>query len=361
MRTLVVGLLTPLFAVALLVMALQVKAQDVSQNEGEGKVRAVSNPTYGFVVHGGAGTIERGQMSSEMEEAYLSKLDEALMAGYRILEKGGSSLDAVEAAIRILEDSPLFNAGKGAVFTNTGTNELDASIMDGKTLKAGAVGGLKHIKNPISLARLVMEKSPHVMMVGEGAEAFAKQQGVELVPQEYFHTERRRKDLQRIRAAEKEPRKSSGLTAPGTDRPVLREEMFGTVGAVALDRAGNLAAGTSTGGMTNKRFGRVGDSPIIGAGTYAHNSTCAVSATGDGEYFIRAAAAHDIHALIEYKGMSLKDAASAVIEKIGRLGGKGGVIAIDKNGQIAMPFNSSGMYRGYVGADGKAVIQIYKD
>jgi beta-aspartyl-peptidase (threonine type) len=284
------------------------------------------------------------------------------MAGHRILESGGSSLDCVEAVIRMLEDSPLFNAGKGAVFTNEGINELDSSIMDGATLKAGAVAGLKRIKNPISLARLVMEKSPHVMMVREGAEAFAKQNGVEMVDPKYFFTERRWKDLQDAKKEEEQKSRTTKPTDRKTSSSASGEKKYGTVGAVALDKAGNLAAGTSTGGMTNKRFGRVGDSPIIGAGTYANNRTCAVSATGHGEYFIRSVVAYDISAMMEYGKLSLKEAADKVVmDKLVKLGGEGGVIAIDKDGNIAMPFNSLGMYRGYVGADGKAVVEIYKD
>ena len=330
---------------------------------------------FRLVVHGGAGTILRENMTPETEKAYREKLSEALLAGHNVLKKGGSGLDAIEATVRILEDSPLFNAGKGAVFTNEGANELDASIMEGATLKAGAVAGVKHIKNPISLARLVMEKSPHVIMVREGAEAFAKQNGVELVDPKYFYTERRWKELERAKEKEKEegkkkdspreatPAKPSGNGAGLNDgRDERDDHKFGTVGAVALDRAGNLSAGTSTGGMTNKRFGRVGDAPIIGAGTYANNNTCAVSATGHGEYFIRAVVAYDISALMEYKGLSLKDAADAVVkDKLVKLGGEGGVIAIDRDGNIAMPFNSAGMYRGYVLEDGKVVVEIYKD
>lgn len=310
-----------------------------------------------FVIHGGAGAIERSKMTPELEQQYRAKLTEALEAGYRILSGGGSGLDAVEAALRIMEDSPLFNAGKGAVFTSAGTNELDASIMDGRTLGAGAVAGLKHIKNPISLARLVMEKSPHVMMVGEGAEAFARQQGVSFVPQSYFYTERRWRDWQRIKQEEernKQLKKTGRLNNQDGDR-------HGTVGAVALDRAGNLAAGTSTGGITNKRYGRVGDSPIIGAGTYADNQTCAVSATGDGEYFIRAAVAHDIAALVGYKGVTVREAANTVLDKVQKLGGTGGVIVLDREGNFATPFNTAGMYRGHIGPDGKPVVEIYKD
>jgi beta-aspartyl-peptidase (threonine type) len=316
-------------------------------------------PSIRFAIHGGAGTILKSEMSAEREKAYRAALAEALMTGYGILKKGGAGLDAVEATIRIMEDSPLFNAGKGAVFTNAGTNELDASIMDGKTLKAGAVASLKHIKNPISLARLVMEKSKHVMMVGDGAELFAKEQGVELVPQSYFYTEDRWKALQREKAAEEEKNKTPKKQEKA--HASLPTHEYGTVGAVALDQGGNLAAGTSTGGISNKKWGRVGDSPIIGAGTYANNRTCGVSATGDGEYFIRSVVAHDLSALMEYKGLSLQEAADAVIEKVDKLGGKGGLITIDKDGHIAMSFSTAGMYRGHVGTDGQPIIEIYKD
>lgn len=312
-----------------------------------------------FVIHGGAGTILKSEMSADREREYRARLTEALTIGYDVLKKGGPGLDAVEAAIRFMEDSPLFNAGKGAVFTSAGTNELDASIMDGKTLKAGAVASLKRIKNPISLARLVMEKSKHVMMVGEGAEAFAREQGIEMVPQSYFYTESRWKDLQRIKAREKEQNKAPKKQE--RQHAHAPEHAYGTVGAVALDSGGNLAAGTSTGGMTNKKWGRVGDSPIIGAGTYANNATCGVSATGDGEYFIRLGVARDLSALMEYKGLSLQEAADAVIEKVGKLGGGGGLIALGRDGQIAWAFNTAGMYRGRIGADGQPLVEIYKD
>jgi beta-aspartyl-peptidase (threonine type) len=300
---------------------------------------------FGMVIHGGAGTIERGQMTPQNEQAHRDGLEQALRAGYGVLQKGGASLDAVEAAIRVLEDNPLFNAGKGAVFTHEGTNELDAAIMDGRTLKAGAVAGVMHIKNPIALARLVMEKSPHVMLDGEGAERFAKEMGMPLVEQKYFFTKERWDALQKIKKG---------------SAPPSEQEKHGTVGAVALDQAGNLAAGTSTGGMTNKEHGRIGDSPIIGAGTYADNRTCAVSCTGDGEYFIREVAAHDVSALMDYKGASLGEAAQSVIDKIGKLGGTGGLIAIDRAGNVAMPFNTSGMYRGTIDADGKITVAIYR-
>jgi L-asparaginase / beta-aspartyl-peptidase len=310
---------------------------------------------FKLVIHGGAGTITRQNMTPEMENQYRAKLTEGLQAGHKILKGGGSSLDAVEAAIRVMEDSPLFNAGKGAVFTNAGTNELDASIMDGASLKAGAVSGLKHVKNPIRLARLVMDKSPHVMLSGAGAELFARQQGIQMVSQKYFFTERRWMQLQ-------EEKKKSKQQRTNQSRPVSHAAYLGTVGAVALDQKGNIAAGTSTGGITNKRFGRIGDSPVIGAGTYADNRTCAVSATGQGEYFIRLGVARDISALMEYKGNSVKDAADFVIMgKLAILGGTGGVIAIDKEGNHAWPFNTSGMYRGYIDADGKVVVEIYKN
>jgi L-asparaginase / beta-aspartyl-peptidase len=309
----------------------------------------------GLAVHGGAGTIERSKMTPEREREYRAGLERALTAGYEILKRGGSSLDATEAAVRVLEDDPHFNAGKGSVFTSAGTNEMDAAIMDGKTLAAGAVASLKHIKNPISLARLVMEKSGHVMMDCEGAEAFAKENGIELVDQKYFFTQDRWDALQKIKAAEKSRTSGAGKKFLITD-----QDRHGTVGAVGLDQSGNLAAATSTGGTTNKRPGRVGDTPVIGAGTYANNATCAVSATGDGEYFIRATVARDVSALMEYRGMSLKEAAQTALDKVAKLGGTGGLIAIDNQGNITLPFNTAGMYRGYVDPDGKVVAEIYK-
>ncbi len=320
-----------------------------------------SDAPVALAIHGGAGTITRENMTPEAEAAYRAKLEEALMAGYKVLKTGGRSLDAVEAVIVILEDSPLFNAGKGAVFTSDGTNEMDASVMDGATLQAGAVSGVRHIKHPIRLARLVLEKSPHVMLVGAGAEDFAARNGLERVSGYYFYTERRWKSL--VRAKQKEAEKAQASPPPDseTKKPVAGKER-GTVGAVALDRHGNLAAGTSTGGLTNKMFGRVGDSPIIGAGTYANNATCAVSCTGDGEYFMRLLVAHEVNALMAYAHKPLSEAADEVITKeLTALGGGGGLIAVDRQGHIAMPFNTEGMYRGYIDKDGKAVIKIYKD
>ena len=320
-----------------------------------------------LVIHGGAGTITRANMSPEREKAYRDAMNTALEKGYDVLKKGGTSVQAVEAAIHVMEDSPLFNAGKGAVFTNEGKNELDAAIMEGKSMKAGAVAGVTTIKNPISAAIAVMDQSVHVMMAGKGAEQFAKEKGLEIVAPSYFFTEARYKALQRAKEVEngrkEKGAKENGGKEKGPSSLIFTEgKKFGTVGCVALDKYGNLAAGTSTGGMTNKRYGRIGDAPIIGAGTYANNATCAVSATGHGEYFIRSVVAHDISALMEYKGMSLADASNEVVmKKLVERGGEGGVIAVDRNGNIAMPFNSEGMYRGYIKSDGKREILIYKD
>jgi L-asparaginase / beta-aspartyl-peptidase len=309
----------------------------------------------GLAVHGGAGTIEPSNMTPEKEREYRAGLERALNAGYEILKRGGSSLDATEAAVRVLEDDPHFNAGRGSVFTSAGTNEMDASIMDGKTLKAGAVGSVQHIKNPIALARLVMEKSPHVMLDCAGAEAFAKANGMELVDQKYFFTQERWDALQKMKAAEKERASGAGKSFIITD-----QDRHGTVGAVALDKDGNLAAATSTGGTTNKMPGRIGDTPVIGAGTYANNQTCAVSCTGDGEYFIRAAAAHEVSALMQYRRMKLQEAAQTALDAVKQLGGSGGLIAIDKSGEITLPFSTNGMYRGYVDPNGNFVVEIYK-
>ena len=312
---------------------------------------------YTLVIHGGAGTILKSSMTPEREKAYNDALDRALQTGYDILKKGGSALDAVEATVRVMENDPLFNAGKGAVFTNEGKNELDAAIMDGKTQAAGSVAGVTTIKNPISAARAVMEKSVHVMMTGKGAEQFAAQQGLEIVDPSYFYTEDRWRGLQRARAADslKRMEKKQSYIQNHDDK-------FGTVGAVALDRFGNLAAATSTGGMTNKRFGRIGDAPIIGAGTYANNKTVAISCTGWGEYFIRLVMAKTISDMMEFGRMSLKKASDEmVMKRLPALGGDGGLIAVDSKGNIAMPFCTEGMYRGYVKEDGKKVVKIYKE
>ncbi len=335
-----------------------------SQQNSATPTMQTDKKNWGLVIHGGAGTIDRAKMTPEGEKEYRAGLARALSAGSEILKRGGSSLDATEAAVRVLEDDPHFNAGKGAVFTDAGTNELDAAIMDGKTLKAGAVANLRHIRNPISLARLLMVKSEHALksprvgplfMAGEGAETFAKQNGVELLgDQKYFFTQERWDALQKIKEAEK--------SGPAGEKKfiITDQDRHGTVGAVALDQSGNLAAATSTGGTSNKKAGRIGDSPIIGAGTYANDATCAVSCTGDGEYFIRAAVAHEISALIEHRGMKLQEAAQAALDNAKKLGGEGGLIAIDKNGAMALPFNTNGMYRGYVDPAGKFVVEIYK-
>ena len=293
---------------------------------------------FAIAIHGGAGTITRENMTAEKELAYRFKLAEALNTGYTILKNGGTSLDAVEVTIRVMEDSELFNAGKGAVFTNAGTNELDASIMDGSNLMAGAVAGVKTVKNPISAARKVMEETWHVMLSGDGADKFAQEQNLEVVDPIYFYTQRRWDSLKKTQA-----------------------KKHGTVGCVALDKHGNLAAGTSTGGLTNKQWGRIGDSPIIGAGTYANNQTCAVSGTGQGEYFIRGNVAYDISAMMEYENTTVGEAARQVIGKLSERGGEGGVIAMDSNGIISMPFNTAGMYRGFRIAGSPAKIFIYKN
>ena len=298
---------------------------------------------FAIVVHGGAGTILKKNVSDEMELAYKLKLEEAINAGYNILEKNGSSKDAVEETIKILENSELFNAGKGSVLSNKGVVEMDASIMNGQNLNAGAISGIKTIKNPISAARLVMEKSEHVFLSGEGAEEFAKLQGLDIIDNEYFITETRLKSL---------------LNAKKRDS--IKDNKFGTVGCVAIDKFGNITSGTSTGGMTNKKWNRIGDVPIIGAGTYANNNTCGISSTGWGEYFIRNVVAYDISSQIEYKKISIDLAAKNTLKKVKDLGGNGGVIGIDKNGNILMDFNTEGMYRGYKKSDGESEISIYK-
>lgn len=334
--------------------------QNQLENNTQTKVETQSNPgeNFGIVLHGGAGTILKKNVSDSLENAYKSKLEEAIRAGYDILENGGDALDAVTATINILEDSPLFNSARGAVFTHEGRNELDASIMDGSNLNAGAVAGVRHIKNPINLARDVMDKSPHVMLYGPGAEEFARGLGYEMMDTTYFYTQEQYDVLQRVIQREKE----KDFKKVSVTDPVLNDYKFGTVGCAALDKNGNLAAGTSTGGMTNKRWNRIGDSPIIGAGTYANNNTAAISATGWGEFFIRTSATHDISALMEYKGLSLKEAAEEVIQKkIPDLGGDGGIIAIDKNGNIVMEFNTEGMFRASLNSKKELVIRLYKE
>ncbi len=309
---------------------------------------------HGIAIHGGAGTILRSLMTPEKEAQYISGLQQAIESGNAILAKGGSSLDAVEAAVMSLENFPLFNAGKGAVFTNKGTHEMDASIMDGATLEAGAVSGISNVQNPVHLARIIKEKSGHVFLSGPDAEVFAKQMNIPFQPNEYFYEEGRYKQWQEVKDSDGYQLDHTVNSGEG--------KKFGTVGAVALDKHGNIAAATSTGGMTNKRYGRVGDSPMIGAGTYANNDTCAISCTGHGEFFIRAVVAYDISCLMEYKGWSLKQACDFVVkDKLVKFGGEGGLIAIDTKGNIELPFNSEGMYRAWQKDDGKIEVRIYED
>ncbi|GAA0872637.1 isoaspartyl peptidase/L-asparaginase [Gangjinia marincola] len=320
-----------------------------------------TTPNFGIVIHGGAGTILKKNMTDSLEAAYKAKLEEAIKTGHDILANGGSSIEAVTATINVMEDSPLFNAGKGAAFTHEETNELDASIMNGADLNAGAVSGVTRVKNPIDLALKVMTDSDHVMLSGQGAERFAQEQGMELVDPSYFYTKKRFESLQRIKASQKTALDHDDKKVSFAD-PFIKDAKFGTVGCAALDKEGNLAAGTSTGGMTNKRWGRIGDAPIIGAGTYANNATCAVSSTGWGEYFIRGMVAYDISALMEYKGLSLQEAARTVIQgKIPKLGGDGGIVAIDNEGNVTMEFNTAGMYRATMNAGGELEIGIYKN
>ena len=335
----------------------------VSYNADENTSNSDISPQkseFGIILHGGAGTILKEHMSDSLEAAYMEVLEKAIKTGYTILENGGTSLEAIAETIKIMEDSPLFNAGKGAVFTHHETNELDASVMIGNTLDAGAVSGVTRVKNPIDLAIKIMTDSPHVMLSGEGAEQFASEKGIELVDPSYFYTENRFRSLQRIKDSEKTELDHDGKTS--SLNPEINDSKFGTVGAAALDKHGNLAAGTSTGGMTNKKWNRIGDAPIIGAGTYANNATCAVSSTGWGEFFIRAVVAHDISALMEYKGLSLEEAAREVIQnKVPALGGDGGIVAIDKDGNMVAEFNTAGMYRASMNAQGELMIGIYKE
>ncbi|OFY87879.1 MAG: beta-aspartyl-peptidase [Bacteroidetes bacterium RIFCSPLOWO2_12_FULL_35_15] len=313
------------------------------------------NP-YAIAIHGGAGTILRSTMTPEKEANYKNGLEEAINSAETILKKGGTSIDAVEAAIKTLEDNPLFNAGKGAVFTNEGKNEMDASIMNGKDLMAGAVSGVSNIKNPISLSRVVMERSEHVFLSGKGAMDFAKKNNFEFLPDEYFFVQMRYDQLQQAKETD------SIVLDHSENKFENGEKKFGTVGAVALDIHGNIAAGTSTGGMTNKKNGRVGDTPVIGAGTYANNKTCAVSCTGHGEFFIRSVVAYDISCLMEYKGLTLKQACDYVVnDKLVKIGGEGGLIALDAKGNIELPFNSEGMYRAMKRSDGDIYIGIYRE
>ncbi len=318
-----------------------------------------------LALHGGAGTILKSRLTAELEKEYRSGLKNALERGWQVLTSGGTALDAVEKTVCELENTPLFNAGRGAVFTHDGKNEMDASIMDGATLNAGAIAFVKNVKNPINLARLVMEKTEHILLAGEGANEFAREMKIEFAPDEYFYTDFRFQQLQEAREQGKIQLDHAA------DEPELVEEIqnpkskiqnpIGTVGAVACDSSGNIAAATSTGGMTNKKFGRIGDTPIVGAGTYADNRTCAVSCTGHGEFFMLAAAAYDVAARIRYKNLNLVEAADETVEHLREIGGEGGLIAVDGFGNVALPFNSDGMYRAFINSDGEFSIDIYKN
>lgn len=333
--------------VHLLAIVLLLMAASTAQSQ--------SATNFVLVIHGGAGVLPKEDLTPEKEKAARATLDAALLAGHSLLARGGRSTDAVIAAIKILEDSPIFNAGKGSVLNAEGTVSMDASIMDGAASKAGACADVKHVKNPIELARLVMDKTPHVLLAGDGAEKLAKEHGLPLMPADYFITDHRKLQLQRVQQLEKARKAGEKAQTPSL-------EGIGTVGAVALDQHGNLAAGTSTGGMVNKRFGRIGDSPVIGAGTYAHNLTCAVSGTGHGEFFLRGVVCYDIAARMEYQGVALTNAAEEVVmRKLKDAGGRGGVIAVDAKGNVAMPFNTEGMYRGVIRATGKPWTAIRKE
>ena len=323
-----------------------------------------------LAIHGGAGTIRKSTMNAELENEYREGLKNALEAGWKILSKNGQALDAVEASVIVLEDNSLFNAGRGAVFTHDGKNEMDACIMDGETQKAGAIAFVRNVKNPVKLARLVMEKTEHILLAGVGANDFARQMKVELETDDYFYNDFRYQQLLKAReehkiqldhsAKEISNLKSQVSGSKSNPKPKIQNpKSLGTVGAVACDANGNLAAATSTGGMTNKKFGRVGDTPIIGAGTYADNETCAISCTGHGEFFMQAVAAYDVACRMKYKNLSLTKAANETIQHLCEIGGEGGLIAVDARGNVALPFNSEGMYRGFVISNGKSVIEIY--
>ena len=320
---------------------------------GENQNLKSTEPPFGIVIHGGAGTILKQNMTSETEKAYRETLAKSIKVGHAILAAGGTSQQAVEKTIHVMENSPLFNAGKGAVLTANGFASLDASFMNGETLDAGAIAGVSHVKNPITAAIGVMEQSPHVMLSGKGADQFAMELGLDTVPNAYFITERRKNALKRVQDSEQ--KKTAFYD------PFIKEAKFGTVGCVALDKKGNLSAGTSTGGMTNKKWDRIGDAPIIGAGTYANNASCGVSATGWGEFFIRSVVAHDIAALVEYKGLDIVTASKQVLQKVADLGGNGGLIVMDTKGNVALEFNTAGMYRAHMDAKGNLSVKIYKD
>jgi beta-aspartyl-peptidase (threonine type) len=346
-----------LFITAILVLSFSCKNESLPKQ----KETAAKQNEFAIIIHGGAGTILKENISDEKEKEYTLKLEQAIRTGYAILKNGGTSQEAVVKTIQVMEASPLFNAGKGAVFTHEETNELDASFMDGNTLNAGAVAGVMNVKSPIELAVKIMTDSDHVMLSGKGASLFAKEKGLEIVDPTYFYTERRFNSLQKIKNKEKTAIDQDNKKAGFYDADI-KNSKFGTVGCVALDKNGNIAAGTSTGGMTNKRWGRIGDAPIIGSGTYANNKTCGVSSTGWGEYFIRSQVAYDISAQMEYQQKSLKQATEDVIQnKLTKLGGTGGVVALDKNGNMSFEFNTAGMYRASMDDKGELIVKIYKE
>ncbi len=338
----------------------------ISCNKKENEIQQPQKIPFAIVIHGGAGYISKENMPLEKQKKYKIVLEKALNKGYEIIENGGTAIDAVQNTLMILEDSPLFNAGRGAVYNNQGKNKMDASIMDGKTLNAGAVAGVSNIKNPIQLARLVMDSTKHVLLAGKGAEIFAEQQQLKFENDAYFYTKRQHEYLLKVQKREREIKLQKSISKTDINNSniqihTLENSKYGTVGAVALDKAGNIAAATSTGGLTNKKYGRIGDSPIIGAGTYANNKTCGVSCTGTGEYFIRTLAAHEVSNLIQYKKRSAKEAIKEVIHtQINNLGGKGGIIILDKQGNIAWDFNTKGMFRAYKKSTGKNKIAFFE-
>jgi beta-aspartyl-peptidase (threonine type) len=343
-----------LFIISIFILT-SCESYDAKKNENSSTKKTNE---FAIVIHGGAGGIKREYFTEEQQEAYSNKLQEALDAGYSVLENEGIALDAIQAAINVMENSPLFNAGKGAVYNSEGNQEMDASIMDGKTLNSGAVAGVNHIKNPILAARIVMDSSKHVMLSGKGAELMVEKFGIEMVDSSYFFTQKRLNQLKKIQGKEKT---ELDHTAFLIKNELIDDHKYGTVGAVALDKNGNIAAGTSTGGMTNKKYGRIGDSPIIGAGTYANNSTCGISSTGTGEFFIRTVAAHEVSNLIQYKKSNPKDALHEVLfNQIGKLGGEGGMILLDKNADVYWDFNSTGMFRAFKKSSGESKIEMFE-
>jgi beta-aspartyl-peptidase (threonine type) len=355
-----------LFIAAILLISCKQPSSDTATNTDQTtatKAEKTITNEFAIVIHGGAGAIKKENMTPALELQYQEKLTEAIKAGHEILAKGGTAMDAVEASIRVMEDSPLFNSGKGSVFTHDGINSLDASFMDGSNLNAGAVAGVTTVKNPISLARKVMTDSDHVLLSGTGADAFATtltDPQIEIVENTYFFTQNRYESLQRVLAKEEKDKQKTALLE--LEDSFIKDSKYGTVGCVALDKNGNIAAGTSTGGMTNKKYGRIGDSPLIGSGTYANNNTCGVSSTGHGEYFIRAQVAYDISALMEYSGKTLKEATREVVQKkLVDMGGTGGIVALDHLGNISMEFNTAGMYRAMMDDKGNVTVRMYKE